>query len=147
MALREYIGRAPVPSFDSRGPVAQRAYRGAKVDGAVDTIQVVFDAYVASPAGTAVLAIVILRRLIRRRCAPVLLLDAKDGCRRGMPRRSLMIHWRRWGVRRVRLVSHRPQRVGTHARLGSFPGELPMCIVVLAVAPQGRLGVQRGCQG
>ena len=82
MALREHIGRAPVPSFDSRGPVAQRAYRGAKVDGAVDTVQVVFDAYVASPAGAAVLAIAILQRLTRRRCVLVLLLDAKQGCKR-----------------------------------------------------------------
>ena len=48
--------------------------------------------------------------------------------------------------RQIRLVPSRPQRIRTHARLGSFPGELLMWIV-MAVDPHRRLGVQRGCRG
>ena len=47
-------------ALDSRDPVAQRAYRGVNVDSTVDTVQVVFDAYVTSPAGAAVLTKAIL---------------------------------------------------------------------------------------
>ena len=138
VALREYVGRAPVLPLNGRGPVAQQAYRGVEVD-----------AHVAAPARAAVLAIAVLRRLARRGSARALVLlpDAEDGCQRGTPWRTLVIDRRRWGVRWIRLVPSRPQRVGTHARLGSFPGELSMCIVMLAVAPHGRLGVQRGCRG
>ena len=111
VALREHVGRAPVLPLDGRGPVAQQAYRGVEVDGAVDAAPVVFDAHVAAPACAVVLAIAVLRRLARRGSARALVLlpDAEDGCQRGTPRRGLVINRRRWGVRRIRLVPPQPQ--------------------------------------
>ena len=90
VALREYVGRAPVLPLNGRGPVAQQAYRGVEVD-----------AHVAAPARAAVLAIAVLRRLARRGSARALVLlpDAEDGCQRGTPWRTLVIDRRRWGVR------------------------------------------------
>ena len=57
------MNRGDKPSgvaLDSHNPVAQQAYRGVNVDSTVDMVQVVFDAYVTSPAGAAVLTKAIL---------------------------------------------------------------------------------------
>lgn len=149
VALRGHVRRAPFLPLDGCGPIhAQRTHGRIEVDSAVDTVPVVFDTHVTTPTRTAVLAIAALRGFARRRCAFVLLTNAEDGCKRRAPWRSLVVKRRGgWGVGRIRLVAHRPQQLGTRARLRSIPGEMSVCIMMLAVAPHGGFGAQRGRRG